>query len=130
MSAFGDDILVPVAGFLALVVSFGVGEVAFRSGLVADSGAIHAVVSCHGIASLLGVDVYKRQAIGLSKRLNLEVPFAFAEQLPVGPKLVFVKRNPDVYKRQGYALINSPCLLVVRFPLIPSCVVFSPNTTS
>lgn len=30
-------------------------------------------------------------AIGLSKRLNLEVPFAFAEQLPVGPKLVFVK---------------------------------------
>ena len=54
VAAFGDDILVPVAGFLALVVSFGVGDVAFRSGLVADSGAIHAVVSCHGIASFLG----------------------------------------------------------------------------
>ena len=34
-------------------------------------------------------------ATGLSKRLNLEVSFAFAEQLPVGPKLVFVKGNPS-----------------------------------
>ena len=54
MTAFGDDILVPVAGFLSLVVSFGVCNVALRSGLVAHSGAIHAIVSCHGIASFLG----------------------------------------------------------------------------
>ena len=54
MAAFGDNILVPVAGFLALVVGFCVGDVALRSGLVADGGAVHAIVSCHGIASFLG----------------------------------------------------------------------------
>ena len=54
MAAFGDNILVPVADFLAFVVGFSVGDVAFRSGLVADSGAIRAIVSCHGIASFLG----------------------------------------------------------------------------
>ena len=53
MTAFGDDILVPVAGFLSLVVSFGVCNVALRSGLVAYSGAIHAIVSCHGSTSFL-----------------------------------------------------------------------------
>ena len=53
MTAFGDDILVPVAGFLSLVVSFGVCNVALRSGLVAHSGAVHAIVSCHGSASFL-----------------------------------------------------------------------------
>lgn len=53
MTAFGDDILVLVAGFLSLVVSFGVCNVALRSGLVADGGAIHAIVSCHGSTSFL-----------------------------------------------------------------------------
>ena len=53
MAAFGDNILVPVAGFLSLVVSFGVGNIALRSGLVAHSGAIHAIVSCHGSVSFL-----------------------------------------------------------------------------
>ena len=54
MAAFRDNILVPVAGFLSLVVSFSVGDVALRSGLVADGGAVHVIVSCHGIASFLG----------------------------------------------------------------------------
>ena len=53
MAAFGDNILVPVAGFLAFVVGFGVGDIVFGSGLVADGGAIRAIVSCHGIASFL-----------------------------------------------------------------------------
>ena len=53
MTAFGDNILVPVAGFLSLVVSFGVCNVALCSGLVADGGAIHAIVSCHGSTSFL-----------------------------------------------------------------------------
>ena len=53
MTAFGDNILVPVAGFLAPVVGFCVGNVALRSGLVADGGAVHAVVSCHGSTSSL-----------------------------------------------------------------------------
>ena len=53
MAAFGDNILVPVAGFLSLVVSFGVCNVALRSGLVAHSGAIHAIVFCHGSTSFL-----------------------------------------------------------------------------
>ena len=53
MAAFGDNILVPVAGFLALVVGFCVGDIAFGSGLVADGGAIHAIVSCHGSTSFL-----------------------------------------------------------------------------
>ena len=53
MAAFGDNILVPVAGFLALVVGFGIGDVALRSGLGADGGAIHAIVSCHGSTSFL-----------------------------------------------------------------------------
>ena len=54
MTAFGDNILVPVAGFLTLIVGFSVGDIAFGSGLVADGGAVHAVISCHGIASFLG----------------------------------------------------------------------------
>ena len=54
MAAFGDNILVPVAGFLTLIVGFSVGDIAFGLGLVADVGAIHAIVSCHGIASFLG----------------------------------------------------------------------------
>lgn len=53
MTAFGDNILVPVAGFLAFVVGFSVGDIAFGSGLVADGGAIHAIVSCHGSTSFL-----------------------------------------------------------------------------
>ena len=53
MAAFGDNILVPVAGSLALVVGFCVGDIAFGSGLVADGGAIHAIVSCHGSTSFL-----------------------------------------------------------------------------
>ena len=54
MAAFGDNILVPVAGFLAFVVGFSVGDIVFGSGLVADGGAIHAIVSCHGSTSFLG----------------------------------------------------------------------------
>ena len=53
MAALGDNILVSVAGFLTLVVGFGIGDVALCSGLVADSGAIHAIVSCHGSTSFL-----------------------------------------------------------------------------
>ena len=53
MTAFGDNILVPVAGFLTLIVGFSVGDIAFGSGLVADSGAIHAIVSSHGSTSFL-----------------------------------------------------------------------------
>ena len=53
MTAFGDNILVPVAGFLSLVVGFCVGDIAFGSGLVADGGAIHVIVSCHGSTSFL-----------------------------------------------------------------------------
>ena len=53
MAAFGDNILVPVAGSLALVVGFCVGDIVFGSGLVADGGAIHAIVSCHGSTSFL-----------------------------------------------------------------------------
>ena len=53
MTAFGDNILVPVVGFLTLIVGFSVGDIAFGSGLVADSGAIHAIVSCHGSTSFL-----------------------------------------------------------------------------
>ena len=53
VTAFGNNVLVPVTGFLALVMGFGIGNVAFRSGLVADGGAIHAIVSCHGSTSFL-----------------------------------------------------------------------------
>ena len=53
MAAFGDNILVLVACFLALVVGFSVGDIAFGSGLVADGGAVHAIVSCHGSTSFL-----------------------------------------------------------------------------
>ena len=53
MAAFGDNILVPVAGFLAFVVGFSVGDIVFGSGLVADGGVIHAIVSCHGSTSFL-----------------------------------------------------------------------------
>ena len=53
MTAFGNDILVPVAGFLTLIVGFSVGDIAFGSGLVADGGAVHAVISCHGSTSFL-----------------------------------------------------------------------------
>ena len=53
VTAFGNNVLVPVTGFLALVMGFGIGNVAFRSGLVADGGAVHAIVSCPGSASFL-----------------------------------------------------------------------------
>ena len=59
MAAFGDNILVPVAGFLAFVVGFSVGDIVFGSGLVADGGAIHAIVSCHGSTSSLYVGAKK-----------------------------------------------------------------------
>ena len=49
----GTISLVPVAGSLALVVGFCVGDIAFGLGLVADGGAIHAIVSCHGSTSFL-----------------------------------------------------------------------------